>query len=170
MTPRSARTPVLLPPELVARAVTHICWTLAMFLIPLAAWAQTAAPASSAAAPRPAATAAAQEQSSIEVRLKDALGATIPAATVTVRALPDGVVMTKDTDDSGTTLFSGLRPGGYQIVVVKTGFIEIIRDVRLDPKDREELDFAMQVQFAESVTVVGTSDDVVNVLNGVAPP
>ncbi len=98
--------------------------------------------------------------------MKDALGATIPAATVTVRPLPDGVVLTKDTDDSGITLFSGLRPGGYQIVVVKTGFIEIIRDMRLDPKDREELDFAMQVQFAESVTVVGTSDDVVNVLNG----
>lgn len=166
MKPRSARTPVLLPPVLVARAVTHICWTLAVFLIPVAAWAQTAAPASSAAAPRATAPGAAQEQSSIEVRLKDALGATIPAATVTVRLLPDGAALTKDTDDSGITLFSGLRPGGYQVVVVKTGFIEIIRDVRVDPKDREEIDLAMQVQFAESVTVVGTSDDVVNVLNG----
>ncbi len=171
MTPRSARTPVFPPPALVARAVTHVCLALVMLLIPVAAWTQTAAPASSAAAsraaaPKAAAPGAAQEQSSIEVRLKDALGATIPAATVTVRALPDGAVLTKDTDDTGITLFSGLRPGGYQVVVVKNGFIEIIRDVRLDPKDREELDLAMQVQFAESVTVVGTSDDVVNVLNG----
>jgi Fe(3+) dicitrate transport protein len=50
--------------------------------------------------------------------------------------------------------------------VVKTGFTEVIRDLRLAAKDQEELDLAMHVQFAESVTVVGTSDEIVNVLNG----
>jgi Fe(3+) dicitrate transport protein len=90
----------------------------------------------------------------------------MPAATVTLRTLPDGAVQSKDTDDSGITEFAGLRAGDYQLVVVKLGFIEIIRDVHLDAKDREELDLAMHVQFAEAVTVVGTSDEVVNVLNG----
>jgi Fe(3+) dicitrate transport protein len=76
------------------------------------------------------------------------------------------MVETRTTDDSGSLLFSGLAAGGYQVVVVKTGFIEIIRDIKLGRNAQQVLDLAMQVQFAESVTVVGTSDDVVNILNG----
>jgi Fe(3+) dicitrate transport protein len=139
-----------------------------MLLIPVVVWAQTAAPQAAAASDAGQSSRApgAAGTSSIAVHLKDALGATVPAAEVTVRALPNGMVETRTTDDSGSLLFSGLAAGGYQVVVVKTGFIEIIRDIKLGRNAQQVLDLAMQVQFAESVTVVGTSDDVVNILNG----
>ena len=102
----------------------------------------------------------------MSVRVRNPLGANVPAAAVTLLPLPTGAALSQDTDDAGTTVFSALRPGQYRVLITKQGFIELSQDVRLSANAPQEFEVSLQTSFSDAVTVIGAAVNIENVLNG----
>ncbi len=108
--------------------------------------------------------AAAQIQTgSILVRMRDAQGAALPGATITISS-PNLVArqMTGVTDAGGAYRFPSLPPGTYQVKMDLPGFKTVVRDgVVVDVGTTTPLDQQMEIAgVKETVTVTGLSPTV----------
>ncbi len=117
-------------------------------------------------APQQSSVLAAAQGASMSVRVRNPLGANVPAAAVTLLPLPTGAALSQDTDDAGTTVFSALRPGQYRVLITKQGFIELSQDVRLSANAQQEFEVSLQTSFSDAVTVIGAAVNIENELNG----
>jgi hypothetical protein len=88
----------------------------------------------------------------------DNTGAAIPAAEVTVTGIGTGLERRATTNDLGSYSIPFLPPGGYRIVVQKTGFRQVTRDnVRLEVNQTARVDFTLEIgAVTETVEVTGS--------------
>ncbi len=87
--------------------------------------------------------------------VKDAQGAIIPGATVTVTQPATGAARSTVSGDQGTFTFPGLTPGTYSVKVALTGFKTYVREsVPLQVDSTTQVDAVLQVgDLSETVTV-----------------
>ena len=88
--------------------------------------------------------------------VRDAQGAVVPGADVTVTLTELGVSVALSTNESGVFQASGLRPGAYQVRAETAGFKAAVRDgIQLAIQQRLELTFTLEVgDITEEVQVV----------------
>src|SRR6058998_1289908 len=100
-----------------------------------------------------------QTQASISGVIRDASGAVIPGATVTVTNPATNFVRSVISNEAGVYNFPGLQPGKYNLKVELPGFRTITQnDVELQIQQSARLDFTMQVgEVSETVEVAGTT-------------
>src|ERR1051325_1123156 len=79
----------------------------AIVLISVAAWAQMTA--------------------SMNGTLRDATGAVVPGAMVTVKHVESGLVRTAESDENGAFSVPSIPVGQYEITAEKTGFKQVVR-------------------------------------------
>lgn len=86
---------------------------------------------------------------------RDASGAVVPGAKVTLTATDTGITAAATTDDQGGYLFAQLKPGRYSITVAKAGFAtSTVTSIDLEIGQRPRVDFALKVgQATEKVEV-----------------
>src|SRR3954449_7032321 len=90
--------------------------------------------------------------------VKDAGGAVVPGATVTVTNIATGVADTQQTTETGTYLTVNLIPGRYRVDVELSGFKKSSEIVVLEVGQRARVDATLAVgNLSESVTVEETS-------------
>src|SRR3989442_2244624 len=107
-----------------------------------------------------AAPAAAQfDTASVVGTVRDATGAVVPAATVTLTNTATGVALTKASDASGNYEFVAVRPGIYVVTAEKTGFaVALVDNVEVRVAARLRVDLQMSVgQVTEKVEVTAVS-------------
>jgi hypothetical protein len=68
-----------------------------------------------------------QETATITGEIKDAAGATIPQASITITNTQTGIRVKSVTSDEGLYTVPNLRPGVYTLTVEKTGFTKTVR-------------------------------------------
>ncbi len=86
--------------------------------------------------------------------VKDATGALVPGATVTLRQLSTQGSRSARSNAEGQFSFAGLPEGRYNIKVSSPGFVAASRDLSLQPRDRAVLSATLNVGAAtETVTV-----------------
>jgi Carboxypeptidase regulatory-like domain/TonB-dependent Receptor Plug Domain/TonB dependent receptor len=108
----------------------------------------------------PAAPAHAQfDTGSIVGAVRDATGAVVPGATVTLTSAATGLSVTKTTDAEGNYEFFTVRPGIYLVTAEKTGFaLALVENVQVQVAARMRVDLQMAVgQVTEKVEVVAAS-------------
>jgi hypothetical protein len=109
---------------------------------------------------------------SLTGRVSDASKAVIVNATVAAISIDTNIRRETASNASGDYYLTNLPPGGYRLVIEKTGFKKLIKpDVILNVQDAVQLDFELTLgSVAESVTVEGgaplleTSNAVVSTL------
>jgi uncharacterized membrane protein len=90
--------------------------------------------------------------------VKDAAGAVVPGATVTVTSLATNVADTQQTTATGTYLAVNLIPGRYRVDVELSGFKKSSETVDLEVGQRARVDATLTVgDVKESISVQGTS-------------
>ncbi|HTS60395.1 MAG TPA: TonB-dependent receptor [Candidatus Acidoferrales bacterium] len=91
--------------------------------------------------------------------VRDASGAAIPKANVTLTNQDTGIVAKATTDDNGNYDFFNVRVGRYSIVVEHTGFNRFTTtDVTVNVNARQRVDVTMSVgAVTESVEVTGVA-------------
>ena len=91
--------------------------------------------------------------------MRDASGAAIPKATVTLTNQDTGIQAKTTTDENGNYDFFNVRVGRYAIAVEQTGFSKFTTtDVAVNVNARQRVDVAMQVgAVTESVEVKGAA-------------
>src|SRR5262249_35604695 len=91
--------------------------------------------------------------------VKDASGAVVPKATVTVTNPLTQVSAVETTDDVGRYIFTALQPASYSIKVEAAGFKTIVRsNVELRVSQQTDLDFALELgEITETVQVTSES-------------
>ncbi len=83
---------------------------------------------------------------SIVGAVRDASGATIPKATVTLTNKATDQVSSTTTNSVGEYQFNALHPGDYSVKAVAGGFsAQIFNDVHIDVQSRPSIDFTLQV-------------------------
>ena len=94
--------------------------------------------------------------------VRDAQGAVVPGADVTVTLSDLGVSVVLSTNEAGIFLAPGLRPGIYEVRAETAGFKAAVRsEVQLAIQQRLELDFTLEVgDVTEQVQVVAPVVDV----------
>ena len=94
--------------------------------------------------------------------VRDAQGAVIPGADVTVSLTDLGVSVALSTNEVGVFQAPGLRPGAYQVRVETAGFKAAVRDgIELAIQQRLELTFTLEVgDITEQVQVVAEAVEV----------
>jgi len=93
-----------------------------------------------------AATAAAQTRGTLTGRVTDDLGAPQSPATVTLVNLDTEVERPAVTEDDGTFVFGGLRPGPYLVRVEETGFLPFVSDtITLEPGGTPSVPVVLQL-------------------------
>ena len=94
--------------------------------------------------------------------VRDAQGAVVPGADVTVTLSDLGVSVVLSTNEAGIFLAPGLRPGVYEVRAETAGFKAAVRsEVQLAIQQRLELDFTLEVgDVTEQVQVVAPAVDV----------
>ncbi len=92
--------------------------------------------------------------------VRDANGAVVNGATVTLRNIGTGISSTTTTDSAGSYTFSNTRIGNYQIIIEAQGFDRTIADnINLTINARQRVDISLQVASAtETVTVTDAAD------------
>jgi len=107
---------------------------------------------------RPTAAFAQVDRATLSGTVKDAAGAVLPGATVTVTNLATNVPATQVTTETGSYLLVNLIPGKYQVDVELTGFKRSSQAVTLEVGQRARVDAALELgNFNESVTVAETT-------------
>ncbi|MBV8073513.1 MAG: carboxypeptidase regulatory-like domain-containing protein, partial [Acidobacteriaceae bacterium] len=98
------------------------------------------------------------QEGSITGSVRDASGAIIPNATVSVTSTEQGFTRNVTTNASGDYLVSGLQPGHYNIVVTAPGFQRFeVKDLILRVAEKSRADATLVVgQVSSEVTVEGT--------------
>src|SRR5579872_7515045 len=91
--------------------------------------------------------------------VRDATGAVVPGAKVTVEDVDRGVQATLSTNDEGEYVASPLHIGRYKITVEKTGFKKAVSEVvELNVQDRIAMNIKLQVgQISEEMVVTGAA-------------
>src|SRR5579862_5366182 len=91
--------------------------------------------------------------------VRDATGAVVPGAKVTVEDVDRGVQATLSTNDEGEYVASPLHIGRYKITVEKTGFKKAVSEVvELNVQDRVAVNVTLQVgQISEEMVVSGAA-------------
>jgi Carboxypeptidase regulatory-like domain/TonB dependent receptor len=107
----------------------------------------------------PAITFAQQETATIAGTVRDASGAIVPGATVTVTNIQTNIAVKTQTGDDGGYVIPSLRPGDYSVSAESTGFQKTLRTgVTLQVAQVARVDIALQAgQLTESVEVVGAT-------------
>lgn len=92
--------------------------------------------------------------------VRDANGAGVVGANVTLKNIATSITATTVTSDSGDYQFANVRIGDYQIIVEAAGFNRTIADrINLTVNSRQRADIALQVATAEvAVTVTGAAE------------
>ena len=95
--------------------------------------------------------------------VRDATGALVSGATVTVTNAGTSAVLTLSTSQSGEFSFVNLNPGKYQLSVGATGFQKVeFFDLDLQSRETKRVDATLKAGAAsETVTVEGTSTGVI---------
>ena len=96
-----------------------------------------------------------KDAGSIAGTVKDASGATIPEAKVTITEVDKGTSLITSTGNSGDYVVSPLLIGHYSVKVEKSGFKTAITEaIELQVQERAVVDITMQVgAIAEQITV-----------------
>jgi hypothetical protein len=91
--------------------------------------------------------------------VRDASGAVVQGAKVTVEDVDRGVQMTLSTNDQGEYVASPLHIGRYKVTVEKTGFKKAVSEVvELNVQGRLAINMALQVgRITEEVLVTGAA-------------
>ena len=83
---------------------------------------------------------------SIVGTVRDASGAAIPKATVTLTNPATNISLTTTTNNVGEYQFNGLHPGDYIVRAVANGFsAQVFPNVHIDVQSRPSVDFTLQV-------------------------
>lgn len=89
--------------------------------------------------------------------VKDANGAVVPNATVTLKNIATGISSSVTTDAIGDYQFVNVKIGNYEVMVVATGFNKTIaQNINLTVNARQRVDISLQVASTD-VTVTVTS-------------
>ena len=92
-------------------------------------------------------------------QVKDASGAVIVAASVTLRGSSGGFGRSVATDPSGRYRFDKVPPGSYTILVTRDGFAPASGELRVSAAEPATLDLTLQLtNFSEEVTVSFTGE------------
>ena len=98
--------------------------------------------------------AAGAQDTGISGTVTDTTGGVLPGVTVEVRDATGGV-QTAFTD--GTGMFSvSLQPGTYDVTITLPGFTVFMREVTVAAGATVTVDAELDIEFAETVAVVGT--------------
>ena len=100
--------------------------------------------------------AALAQDTAIEGVVIDATGLVLPGVTVDVGNQASGEVTTVFTDGTGRFVLGMLDPGVYEVTFVLPGFSTVVRTVEVSAGAVTMLEVEMEVQFQETVAVVGT--------------
>jgi hypothetical protein len=100
-----------------------------------------------------------KDAGSIAGTVKDASGATIPQAKVTITEVDKGTSLITSTGSSGDYVVSPLLIGHYSVKVEKSGFKTAITEaIELQVQQRAVVDITMQVgAIAEQITVTNVA-------------
>src|SRR3984893_15135949 len=89
--------------------------------------------------------------------VRDASGAVVTGAKVTVTDMDRGIVLTLSTNDSGQYVASPLRIGQYRVTVEKQGFKKAVAEpVQVNIQDRVGVDFKLVPGMATEVVTVSS--------------
>jgi hypothetical protein len=123
-----------------ATSRSSVCLAILCVALSLPAWAQ-------------------KDAGGIVGTVKDATGAVLAKAKVTVADVDRGTHLETETNDSGEYVASPLRVGRYTVTVEHSGFKRAVTvPVSLDVQQRIALDVTLQVgQISESVEVTGAA-------------
>jgi hypothetical protein len=107
--------------------------------------------------PCPLTVLAQQELATITGEVKDASGALVPQAMVTVTNIGTNISVKVETNDQGSYTIPSLRPGDYTVTAEKSGFNKTLRTgVTLQVNQFTRIDITLQTgQVSEVVEVVG---------------
>jgi Carboxypeptidase regulatory-like domain/TonB dependent receptor/TonB-dependent Receptor Plug Domain len=98
------------------------------------------------------------DRATVSGLIKDAGGAVVPGASVTVTNLATNIASQQTTSETGSYLVVNLIPGQYRIDVELSGFKKRSQTVTLEVGQRARVDMALEVgNFAETVSVAGSS-------------
>src|SRR3954451_19584346 len=99
------------------------------------------------------------ETASVVGTVKDASGATVPEAKVTLTNTENGVSVIRNTSSDGNYEFANVRPGTYIVTAEKAGFsIALMDNVPVQVAARMRVDLSLAVgQLSEKVEVTATS-------------
>ncbi len=108
----------------------------------------------------PFSASAQSETATVLGTVRDANGAGVTGAAVSLRNIGTGNTVTTTTDSSGSFIFSNARIGNYQITVEANGFDRTVADnINLVINARQRVDLTLQVaSAAETVMVTGAAD------------
>ena len=98
----------------------------------------------------------AQNSGSITGTVRDASGAAVPGANVTVTNVDRGTSIATKTNSDGDYLVAALPPGHYNVAVTQTGFkqFKLAEPITLDVAQKAKVDAALQVgEMATEVSV-----------------
>jgi len=95
---------------------------------------------------------------SIVGTVQDQTASVIGHATVTVKNLDENLAQTKVTSDSGEFVFLNLKPGRYEVSVVKDGFNKVlVSDIRIEARQERRVTLKLGVQSVGEVVEVNSS-------------
>lgn len=99
------------------------------------------------------------QEGSITGTVKDASGAAVPGANVTITSMEQGFARTTPTNSTGDYLVSGLPAGHYNINVTASGFQQyLVKDLILRVGDKARADATLKVgQVNTELTVAGSN-------------
>jgi hypothetical protein len=101
----------------------------------------------------PPALLAQQETATITGEVKDASGAVVPRASITVTNLGTNISVKSETNDQGIYFVPSLKPGAYSVTVERDGFKKAVRTgITLQVNQVARVDLSLQV--GELTTVV----------------
>ena len=100
-----------------------------------------------------------QETATITGIVRDASGAVVPKAVVTVTNVQTNISTKTETDDEGAYVIPSLRPGEYSVAAESSGFPKMVRTgVTLQVAQVARIDVTLQTgQLTEAVEVVGAT-------------
>jgi hypothetical protein len=106
----------------------------------------------------PLAALAQQETATITGEVKDASGAVVPRATITVTNVETNISLKSETNDQGIYIVPSLKPGLYSVTVEKAGFKKAIRSgITLQVNQFARIDLNLEV--GDLATVVEITGD-----------
>jgi hypothetical protein len=96
-----------------------------------------------------------QETATITGEVKDAAGAVVPGAQITITNVETNVALKSETNEQGVYTVTSLRPGPYSIAAEKAGFKKTLRSgVTLQVNQVARIDLNLQIGTVETVVEI----------------